>query len=503
MKILLDTNIFINREASSIVNDGIGVLFRWIDNLHYSKFIHPISVAELNSYKNKKTKRTLNLKIQNYNVLRTTAPMSESIKEMSERHDKCQNDLNDTAILNELYSDRVDIIITEDKKIKQKAIMLGISEKVFTIDSFLEKVVAENPELTDYKTLSVYKEYFGNIDINDPFYSTLKEDYPGFEKWFNKKADEIAYICRSGDKMMAFLYLKIERENENYSDISPQFTPKKRLKIGTLKVTLNGYRLGERFLKIVFDNALILGSEEIYVTIFEKRIEQKNLINLLEDFGFEFHGYKTSIDKKELVYVRKMNRTANQSSPRLTFPFMSINGRIFIVPIYPKYHTELLPDSILNNESKRDYIENEPHRNAISKVYISRSFERKLNPGDIIVFYRTGGYYKSVVSTLGIVENVIDNINNLDEFIKLCRKRSVFSDKELAEHWNYRPSNRPFIVNFLYSYSFPKRINMKRLIEIGVISGVDSAPRGFEPITKENLKDILRECQADESIIIN
>ena len=69
--------------------------------------------------------------------------------------------------------------------------------------------------------------------------------------------------------------------------------------------------------------------------------------------------------------------------------------------------------------------------------------------------------------------------------------------------YNYKKRNRPFIVNFLYAYSFPRRINMKRLIDIGVISGIDDAPRGFTQISAKNLKDILRECQSDESIIVD
>lgn len=44
---------------------------------------------------------------------------------------------------------------------------------------------------------------------------------------------------------------------------------------------------------------------------------------------------------------------------------------------------------------------------------------------------------------------------------------------------------------------------MKRLIEIGVIRGVDDAPRGFTQISIKNLKDIFKECQADESIIVD
>ncbi len=44
---------------------------------------------------------------------------------------------------------------------------------------------------------------------------------------------------------------------------------------------------------------------------------------------------------------------------------------------------------------------------------------------------------------------------------------------------------------------------MKRLIEVGVISSVEDAPRGFTHISVQNLKDILKECQADESIIVD
>ena len=59
------------------------------------------------------------------------------------------------------------------------------------------------------------------------------------------------------------------------------FSPKKRLKIGTFKVISNGLRLGERFVKIIFDNALKNHVQEIYVTIYDKRSEQKRLIELL------------------------------------------------------------------------------------------------------------------------------------------------------------------------------------------------------------------------------
>lgn len=503
MKVLLDTNIVIHREAATVVNEDIGVLFKWLDNLHYRKCIHPVTAKELEKYKDPKTRKTLEVKLSNYNILKTEAPLSDNVRNISNQMDENQNDINDTCIINELYSGRVDALITEDRKLISKAALLGVGDRGYTIDAFLEKVTAENPELADYKVLAVQKDHFGNLDLSDEFFASLKEDYPGFEKWFNRKADETVYICRSEGNPIALLYLKVEGEGEDYSDITPPLPRKKRLKVGTFKVALNGFRLGERFLKIVFDNALRFHVDEIYVTIFDKRIEQQRLINLFEEYGFHLHGRKSGPRGDELVYVRSFARKADRSYPKLTYPFLSTRGHVFIVPIYPGYHTELFPDSILRTESPADFVENEPHRNAISKVYISRSIERNLEPGDVIVFYRTGGYYRSVVTTIGLVESAIDNIANEEDFIRLCRKRSVFTDRELERHWNYNKRNRPFIVNFIYAYSFPKRINMKRLIEIGVIPSVEDAPRGFTQITAKNLKDVLRECQADESIIVD
>lgn len=503
MKVLLDTNMVIHREAATVVNADIGVLFKWLDNLHIKKCIHPLTIKELEKHQDPKVRKSFAAKLGNYNVLKTAAPMSEKVLQIARKIDSTENDNNDTLIINEVYCGRVDALITEDRMLLVKSSLLGIADRVFTIDAFLEKVTAENPELADYKVLSVQKEHLGNLDITNEFFHSFKEDYPGFENWFNRKADETVYVCRSKSVLVALLFLKVEDESEDYSDITPTFTKKKRLKICTLKVTSNGFRLGERFLKVVFDNALRFQVDEIYVTIFDKRIGQRRLINLLEHYGFQFHGHKSGKGGDELVYIRSFAKTADQSSPNNTYPFLSLSGSIFIVPIYPQYHTELFPDSILNTESLDDFIENEPHRNAISKVYISRSIERGLKSGDVIVFYRTGGYYKGVATTIGIVENIIDNIANEYDFIRLCRKRSVFTDKQLVEEWNRYKRYRPFIVNFLYACSFPKRIILKRLIELGVVPSVYDVPRGFAHISEKNLRDILKECQVDESIVVD
>jgi hypothetical protein len=222
---------------------------------------------------------------------------------------------------------------------------------------------------------------------------------------------------------------------------------------------------------------------------------------------FKYWGEKTTDNGVEKVLVRDFTPKFDAKNPKLTYPFVSRNNQNLIVSIYPEYHTELLPDSILNNESPQDYIENEPHRNAIQKVYVSRSYNRDISTGDLILFYRTGGYHKSVITTIGVVDSVHNNIRDEKQFIELCRKRSVFDDKELKRHWNYRFSNgkwvAPFIVNFLYIYTFPKRLNLEKLIELGVISNVRSAPRGFEPIDLDKFNTIIKGSSTDESYIID
>ncbi len=126
-----------------------------------------------------------------------------------------------------------------------------------------------------------------------------------------------------------------------------------------------------------------------------------------------------------------------------------------------------------------------------------------MKSGDIILFYRTGGYYRGVVSTLSVVENIIIDIKDERDFIRQCRKRSIFSDQQLIEQWNYNKKHRPFIVNFLYAYSFKRRPNLKKLIEIGMIRNIESAPRGFTLIDKNHFKLVLKEAEVDESIIVN
>ncbi|MDR0606584.1 MAG: hypothetical protein LBG80_20125 [Bacteroidales bacterium] len=229
MKALLDTNIIIHREASKVINQDVGVLYRWLERAKYTKCIHSLTVAEIEKYQNKQTVDAFHVKLGNYEQIEIPSPLQPEVNAVSDKIDINQNDKNDTLLLNEVFVGRVDILVTEDKKIHKKAAGLGIEDKVFTIDSFLEKTFAEHPELVNYKILNVQKLKFGKINLDDAFFESLKEDYTNFGKWFIRKYDDDAYITVNSNNglLLSFLYLKVEEKDENYTDIVPAFAPPK------------------------------------------------------------------------------------------------------------------------------------------------------------------------------------------------------------------------------------------------------------------------------------
>lgn len=96
--------------------------------------------------------------------------------------EKNENDHIDNCLLYEVYLGRVDILITEDRRLRNKADHLGLSNCVFSINGFIAKVSAENPDLIEYKALSVEKVYFGNVDSTDSFFDSFRNSYTEFDR---------------------------------------------------------------------------------------------------------------------------------------------------------------------------------------------------------------------------------------------------------------------------------------------------------------------------------
>jgi hypothetical protein len=502
MRVLLYTNIIIYRENKRITNYSICHLFRWLDKLNCEKLIHPYSRYEIANYKfESPNEEDMPIGLDAYEEMHSIAPLSEEFRCKFKEIDKTENDKVDTALLNEVYQGRVDFLITEDIKLIRKSKTVGIDNKVLSINAFITWVSAENPSLVEYKALAVEKIVIGSIDVNNSFFDSLRKSYKGFNEWFSRKYNEEAYICFNDEKeILGFLYIKTEQPGEDYSDINPSFSQKKRLKVATFKVVATGFRLGERFIKIILDNAIERNVEEIYVTLFENSPELATLSELLNRWGFQYFGQKTSTG--ENVLLKQMKRYNDKLTVKQNFPNLIYTAKKYIMPIYPEFHTQLLPDSILNTENKIDFIGKDAHTYALQKVYVSWTQHQSLKPGDIHLFYRTGEYgtnkkYSSVLTTVAVVDEDICSFNSEDEFFKECQNRSVFSSNDLKSFWAGHRYNIS-VLKFIFVKSLVHRPILGFLWDNKIVQPTQG-PRSFTMISDSQFEMIMKEAQTDLS----
>ncbi len=493
--ILIDTNIIIKRESSNNVTFEIASLFNWFTKKGSAIFVHERSKDELSTYKDESVKNSMLTKLSSYNTLPVfTQHPDDYFEAVVSHYAKDQNGIIDNALLREVYDGNVGILLTDDNLILRKAKELYIRDRVLTSAELLSWFENCDPRNIEYKMLAVTLREFGDIDLSSSFFDTLREDYEGivFDNWFKKKArnKEKAYVFKNeAGVLQGFLYLKDEYADEpDYLKVTPHLTPKRRMKVGTFKIERTGFRLGERFLKIIFDNARIRKVDEIYVTLFEdKREGVKQLKALMEEWGFRKYGYKPN---GELVLVKAMDTYNAQETPKFNYPTLKPSSDCYFLPIYAQYHTDLFPDMILKNEDMHLYEENKAHRYALEKIYLSGSYDAPANPGDLFVVYRIADRdpkkYNSVVTGIAIIES-ISQTQTVDECVALCKNRSVFTESEIRE----MHKNRPIVIKLLDYMPFTTKVTLDQLRKRGIIDQY-SGPRPFSKITKEQFDIIFK-----------
>ncbi|MBG9215062.1 N-acetyltransferase [Bacteroides fragilis] len=344
-------------------------------------------------------------------------------------------------------------------------------------------------------------KFFREIDLSDPFFKSLKEDYPGFSEWFERKSseDKVAFVQynRAG-QLQAFLFLKIE--NGELDDIEPIRPTAKRLKVGTFKIDAHNTKLGERFIKKITDIAIDENVDEIYVTIFNKHA---GLIALLKKYGFIYVGKKI----KEDVLVKSMKILRGDQLK--DYPLICLRDkRKFLLSIYPKYHTKLFPDSILNNEEsyKYDLVRDVSYTNSIHKIYICfMSDVASLRKGDLIAIYRTNDYqgparYRSVITSICEVEEVKtkSDFENIEKFVEYTNAYSIFDESDLRK-WYQR--DNVITIKMTYNIALTKRVTRGYLLDnLGISSDIYW---GFFRLSDEQFRGILEKGEINENIIID
>lgn len=285
----------------------------------------------------------------------------------------------------------------------------------------------------------------------------------------------------------------METENEDYSNIIPTFKPAKRLKICSLKADYTGNKLGQRMMKIVFEEALRYDVDEIYVTVFNTSPQRKRLIGMIQGWGFRRVGVK---DQKELVFARCMNKQLTDN-PCTCYPYQDVNAASFVVSLRKDYASMLLPT--LECRIHKDDVE--PYKSAIRKVLVIGEELEEMNCGSVLLFFQKSDEKKeNRVVAAGVVEKVYSNFSDEKEFYSRCRRRSFLSNELLSKYWDVY-DKRPVVVEFLYTYSFNEDfIGEEQFNKLGI---KDLYNEQVFRLTNNNFKNLIQGSNYEKNIVIN
>ena len=359
-----------------------------------------------------------------------------------------------------------------------------------------------------------YLKSFSDINLSDPFFDSLKADYPGsatstgFIDWFYKKSAERkkALVFEDESGIGAFICLKAESEPLALdTGTLPNIS---RMKISTIKIAerYRGQRLGEGALGLSLWKWRDTQFPEIYVTVFDK---QDTLIALFEKFGFIHVGNNAN---GERVYL-KSRSNIDYSDAYKAFPFINPdfeNAGYLIID--QGYHDTMFPYSELHNTLQESVALN--FANGLSKIYVGSAAAPFYKKGDPIFIYRkhTGNgvkRYKSCLTSYCIVTDVISvkragRFNmTLDELLNRIGNKSVYSRQELTT--KYHSFTNMTVIEMLYCGYFGagNNVNMDWLDNNGCWSAPGQYPTSVR-LSQDQFKRILTEGNVDvDNVIIN
>lgn len=502
MRILLDTNIIIPREHDWVIPSSVQKLLRLIATRRDVPLVHPQTVSELATHEDNKRRQITLSKVASYELLRDPPVPSDN----GEYYEvvptpSSPNDMVDDALLYAVYIDAVDLLVSNDTGIQTKAGLLGLHNRVFGDEeavAFLDRnrIDAES----SHDRLPVSQEPLYAMRLTDPFFDSLREEYEGFDDWFREKSrdGQDAWVYRlQGGSLGAFMALKDESEPIALS--GAVLPARRRVKIRTLKVSMNGYRVGELFLKIAIEFAAKNSIAQIYVTAFKNG--KDHLYSLLHSIGFRVVGKRSNGEDVLIKDLFPENPVAVSSSDIRTqfYPSfrLSPSTKCFVVPIVPAFHERLFP-SWKGTQLRLFFSETDglrPEGNAITKAYLCNSNTRKIEADSVLFFYRS--HDENVITSIGTVDHVYGPAQlSVDEILGRAGKRIVYTPTEIEE----MVSTPALMVLFRWHFHFRNRVSFQWLRSEELLK---SAPQSITEIGYEAGRTILSKGSIDDRFVVD
>ncbi len=501
MRILIDTNILIGLEDNKIIEKSFANFYRLAIQNSCNLLYHPKAIPlDISRDKNQERKEIINSKLLKYEILEDFAKPSKDF--ISNLKNSKINDEIDNKQIYQVYKNYVDLFVTQDMGIHKNAKKIGLSKKVLTIKQALEHLeslftfqIPHHPILEEHSIRKIENKF------NDTFFDSLRADYgeEQFNNWLKKCArkNRKCYTLIVDDKIEAILIYNIENiEDHQLPDIYNT-----ALKICTLKVnsTTFGLKLGELFLKKMFELAINRKINTLYLTVYEK---QEQLINLLKKFGFYKSKFKNSQGLIELRMIKNLNpdEINIEKNSILTHPFYSDRKEYkkYAVPIQPNFYIKLFKDGTLRQPGLFDQTFdsiNEIEGNTIIKAYVCNSQIKRLKEGDILLFYCSKT--SQVIEPVGILETA-SIICNFDDLLEIVKKKTVFPREELLKLFSKK--QEVHVITFRLITYLKKQIGLKK------IKNIASFKNKIQTITELKESDYIilkNEGYFDERYIIN
>lgn len=477
MRFLIDTNIFIPLEPTRYHDIEPGMpaameFFRLAVLTGCHLFVHPNMRDDISRDSDSLRRQVRRLQLLKYSPLPDPPQLSESLELVLGRATPHSNDWVDNSLIAALHANAVDFLVTEDNGIRKKANKLEFGERILNVAeaiTFLKRLFDQTPAPPP-EVLSVKAH---SLDERDPIFDSLRQDYPGFDTWLVKcklEHRQAWVVKENAGELCAVCIVNSERTEAAVG--------RKVLKICTFKVGAEyaGQKYGELLLKTVFRYAKSNQYTDLFVTVFEK---QELLIELLFDFGFRREGEQTNLG--EIILRKRMICSPDEVSRTEPLLFNILYGpcaiRVegvpaFVVPIQPRFHQMLFPESRLQLALFR---ESRPYGNCIRKAYLCGSRIKSISPGSNLLFYRSED--RKDVRHLGVVEKAFFSQSD-SEIIRAVGKRTVYGYEAIREM-----CVRPVLtILFRESLELSNPISLDELIRNGLLT---AAPQSITKLPGE------------------
>jgi hypothetical protein len=425
MKFLFDTNIWIPLEPTSVDDVApdtpvLTELVRLIGESGNTTYVHPASFLDLANDTNAVRRHVRTQLLDKYSRLPDAPSVSAVLRAAIGTAPEGSNDFVDDFLLASVERDAVDYLVTADARIHAKARRANLARRVVTAVEALSIVRNLFPPapvvIPPVRRVKVHA-----LNERDSIFDSFRADYPGFDDWLRrcKLTHRDAWVVGGpAQGPLAFAILKREQP----ADFG---LPSPAMKLCSFKVGdhARGFRYGELLLRAVFEDAYRSDVKSLYATVFDR---YQDLIRLFTNFGFDqLSGVTTRLG--ELVFTKPVHPTgADRGLSPLQYHvrfgpryLRTADARFFVVPIQPEYHRMLFPDL----ETQGALFPGETtFGNGIAKAYLCHAPIRRLEPGDVLLFYRSvSGHARAV----GVIEDTLVS-RNPEEISRFVGRRTVY-----------------------------------------------------------------------------